>query len=366
MNSSILKKYADLLVHYSLDIQPGDKLFIQTTTLAEPLVREVFRTAIKAGAHVEYQLEFSEAHKIKIDNSEEKQLNQPPVLYAHAMEHFDAYLKIMAPHNLIENQNIDTQKQRKHKETLKPITEHYYKRTANGSLKRTLCLYPTQAGAQMAGMSLEEYSHFVFNACHLFNEDPKTSWLHIRKEQQNIVDYLNKVDKVQYITKGTDIQFSVKGRKWINSDGRTNMPSGEVFTGPIEDSVNGTVYFSLPSVFEGHIVKGITLRVKDGKIIDWKAEEGQELLDDIFKVPGANYFGEVAIGTNYNIQQATKNILFDEKIGGTIHMAVGQSYFQTGAKNKSIIHWDMITDMTQGGQILADGKLIYENGKFLI
>lgn len=365
MNLSIIEKYADLLVNYSLNIQSGEKLFIESTTLAEPLVREVFRKATQKGALVEYQLAFSEENKIRLDNSEPEQLKHIPVLYNHAMEHFDAYLKIMAPHNLVEIKNLDAEKRNIQKKALKPTLEQYYQRMANGSLKRSLCLFPTQAGAQMTGMSLEEYSKFVFNACHLYNEHPENSWLSIRKNQQTIVDFLNKTEKIRYVAPNTDISFSVKGRQWINSDGRSNMPSGEVFTGPVEDTVNGDVYFSLPSVFEGQIVKGVKLKVKDGKVIEWTADEGKDFLDKIFNIPGANYFGEVAIGTNYNIKKSTYNILFDEKIGGTIHMAVGQSYAQTGGKNNSIVHWDMITDMTKGGQIFADGKLIYENGKFL-
>lgn len=366
MNASILEKYANLLVDYCLDIKQGNKLYISSSTAGEPLVKEVYRAAVKRGAIVEYNLSFSEESRIKMKYAEGDQLTHQPVLHAHAMENFDAYLAIRAPHNLVENHDIDKEKMKIRTAAMKSMSDNYFRRTADGSMVRSLCQYPTQASAQMAGMSLEEYSEFVFNACRLYDEDPKASWLKVREDQQHIVDYLNKVDKIQYITNGTDISFRVKDRIWINSDGRTNMPSGEVFTGPIEDSVNGTVHFNFPSVYSSRPVKGITLNVKDGKVENWKAEEGQELLDEIFEIPGARYFGEVAIGTNYNIQKATKNILFDEKIGGTIHMAVGQSYLQTGANNQSAIHWDMITDMSHGGQIIADNKLIYENGKFLI
>ena len=215
-------------------------------------------------------------------------------------------------------------------------------------------------------MSLEEYQDFVYNACHLSAEDPAATWRKVREMQQGITDYLNHSDQIRYINKRSDISFSVKGRTWINSDGKANMPSGEVFTGPIEDSVNGHIYFNYPIVYMGHEVEGVTLHVKEGKVVQWEAEKGQHFLDEIFKIDGARYFGEVAIGTNYNIRQITKNILFDEKIGGSVHMAIGQSYKQTGGKNQSPIHWDMITDMKDGGQIWADGKLIYQNGHFLI
>jgi aminopeptidase len=162
------------------------------------------------------------------------------------------------------------------------------------------------------------------------------------------------------------MSFSVKGRKWINSDGRANMPSGEVFSAPIEDSVNGWAYFSYPTIYMGKDVEGVRLEVKDGEVVKWSAEKGQDVLDKVFSVEGARRWGEVAVGTNMNIQRTTRNILFDEKIGGSIHMAVGQSYKQCGGKNESAVHWDMITDMRDGGEIIADGEVIYRNGAFVI
>jgi aminopeptidase len=264
---------------------------------------------------------------------------------------------------------VDALKRKKRTEALSGINNTYFERTAKrnepGGLKRCLCQYPTQASAQAANMSLEEYDYFVFNACHLYSENAAAEWLKIRKNQQRIKDYLDKVKHVRYKADHTDISFNVDGRVWINSDGQTNMPSGEVFSAPVEDSVNGKVHFTFPSIYMGKDVKGITLWVENGKLVKWDAEQGKELLDHVFEIPGANYFGEVAIGTNYNIQQSTRNILFDEKIGGTIHMAVGQSYKQCGGKNQSAIHWDMITDMSESGEIYADGKLIYEKGKFI-
>lgn len=362
---SVLKKYAQLLVHYCLELKPGEKLFVSTTTLAEPLVRELYREATKAGALVEVDMAFREKSRLFLDNANEEQLMYVSPFKKLAMETFDAYLVIRAPFNLKENQSVDADKMKKRSKASKEISAVYFERTANGSMKRSLCQYPTQASAQEAGMSLEEYQDFVFNACNLMAEDPRSEWLKVRERQQKVVDHLNTVDTVRYKNAKTDISFAVKGRTWINSDGRTNMPSGEVFTGPIEDSVNGFVHFDFPSIYSGHEVRDITLEVKDGKVVKWQAGHGQVFLDKIMEIDGARFFGEVAIGTNYSIQKATKNILFDEKIGGTIHMAIGQSYKQTGGTNQSSIHWDMIADMRDGGQIYTDGKLIYENGKFL-
>jgi len=241
----------------------------------------------------------------------------------------------------------------------------YFDRLGSGRLKRSLCQYPTEAAAMKAGMSLSEYKSFVYKACHLYEADPMKAWLQVRKTQQAMVDRLSLASKFRYVGPQTDISFSTKGRKWINSDGRNNMPSGEVFTSPVEDSVEGFIYFSYPSSYMGNNVEGVTLKVKNGMVVEWTAEKGMGFLDKIFSLDGSRQFGEAAIGTNMNIQKTSGNILFDEKIGGSVHMALGQSYSQTGGKNKSSIHWDLITDMKNGGQIFADEVLVYENGCFI-
>jgi aminopeptidase len=251
-------------------------------------------------------------------------------------------------------------------EATKAVNKAYFERTASGAMRRSLCQFPTQAGAQEAGMSLREYEQFVYSACRLDEDDPVAAWLEVRKEQQRYVDRLNVCNDIHYKSADVDIRFSCKGRTWINSDGKANMPSGEVFTGPIEDSVNGRVKFTYPAIVMGNEVEGVELTVKDGRVERWSAKRGQDLLDHIFTLDGARYFGEVAVGTNYRIQRFTKNILFDEKIGGTIHMAIGQSYIQTGGKNQSPIHIDLIADMKNGGEITADGEVIYRDGKFVI
>jgi len=362
---TIHQKYAQLLIHYCLDLQPGQKLYVKSTTLAEPLLRELYREGLRVGAHVVIDMSFREQSRIFLQEADGNQLEYVSPAIEAAMKDFDAYLVVRAPHNLKEEQNVDRDKQKTRQTATKWLSDLYFSRTADGSLTRSLCQYPTSAGAQEAGMSLEEYEYFIYNACKLYEDDPRAAWLQVRKRQQAVVDYLNNAEHIRYHCGKTDISFSVKGRTWINSDGRTNMPSGEVFSGPVEDSVQGTVYFNYPSIFMGTEVRGITLQVEKGEVVAWSAEQGEHILNKVFEVDGARHFGEVAIGTNYSIQQPTKNILFDEKIGGTIHMAVGQSYKQTGGINESAIHWDMITDMKDGGRIYVDGELAYENGQFL-
>ncbi|MFN0015730.1 MAG: aminopeptidase [Saprospiraceae bacterium] len=365
--TSIHSKYASLLTNYCLRVKPGDKIFIATTTLAEPLVREVYREALAAGAAlVEVDLAFRERERILLEHGSNDALRTPPVLNKLAMETFDCYLNIRAPFNLREMQSAPADRSGIRQETLKPINKAYFERIADKSLRRNLCQYPTDAAAQEAGMSLTEYEQFVYGACKLFDDDPVQAWLRVRADQQRIVDHLNGCSAMRYVTEGTDISFSTQGRTWINSDGQNNMPSGEVFTSPIEDSVNGVVRFSYPALYQGHEVEDATLWVKNGLIEKWEARRGQDFLDRIFQMPGTRRFGEAAIGTNYDITRITKNILFDEKIGGSVHMAIGQSYLQCGGKNESSVHWDMITDMTKGGEVWADGALIYRDGKFLI
>lgn len=363
----MLAKYAQLLVRYCLSIKEGERLYVSTTTLAEPLVREVWREALRAGAIVEVDMAFREKGRILYAEANDAQLQYISPIYRQAMEEFDCYLNIMAPFNLREDQNAESGRIAVRREAMKELSKTYFERTAVKALKRNLCQYPTLANAQEAGMSLEEYEQFVFGACRLFEEDPATAWLEVRQLQQHIVDFLNKKESVRYLGEGIDISFSTKGRTWINSDGQTNMPSGEVYTSPVEDSVNGTIHFTYPIVYAGHLVEGVTLWVRNGQVEKWEAKRGKEMLDNVFNnVVGARHFGEAAIGTNYMIDRFTKNILFDEKIGGTVHMAIGQSYLQTGGKNQSAIHWDMIADMKNGGQIFADGEKIYEGGKFLL
>lgn len=363
---NVLEKYAQLLVHYCLEIKAGDKFYISSTTLAEPLVREVFRIATRAGALVEIDLSIREQNRIFLKEAKSDQLKHVSPLYKMAMEEFDAFLAIRAPFNLREDQNNNAENGKIRQEALKPVLKSYFERTATRDLKRNLCQYPTLASAQEAGMSLEEYEHFVFKACCLFDDDPVESWLEVRRRQQSIVDRLNACTEVHYKGNDIDIKFRTKGRKWINSDGQTNMPSGEVYTSPEEDSVNGVVRFNYPSIYMGHEVEDVTLWVKDGWIEKWEARRGKDFLDRIFQMEGTRRFGEAAIGTNSKIDRFTKNILFDEKIGGTIHMAIGQSYLQAGGQNQSSVHWDMIADMKNGGEIFANGEKIYQNGQFLV
>ena len=365
MMKNILDKYAELLVKYCLELKAGDRLYVRTTTAAEPLLIPLYQQVLEAGAVMDVQFRFREQYRLLMNHGNEFQVTHINPLYETAVQDYDAFLSIMAPFNLREDQNANTESAKIRGKSMKALTELYFQRTGSRDLRRSLCLFPTQASAQKAGMSLAEYEQFVYQACKLYDDNPIESWKALGRQQQKIVDFLNQREEFHYLGDNIDIRFSTKGRTWINSDGKNNMPSGEVYTSPVENGVNGHIHFSFPGYHMGNEVEGVTLYVKDGWIERWEATRGKAFLDKIFAMEGTRRFGEAAIGTNYGIDRLTGNILFDEKIGGTVHMAIGQSYHQAGGKNSSSVHWDMITDMTKEGAIFADGEKIYEKGRFL-
>jgi aminopeptidase len=235
-------------------------------------------------------------------------------------------------------------------------------------LSWTLTLYPTDAYAQDAGLSTEEFTEFVFEACKINADDPVATWREIGARQQVLTDWLNAGKREIHVTgPDTDLTVGVTGRTWINCDGTNNFPDGEIFTGPVETEVNGHIRFSYPVVTQGREIQDIRLTFKDGIVTDaTAATEEAFLVKTLDTDPGARRLGEFAFGTNFDIQQFSKNILFDEKIGGTIHMAVGLGYPETGSVNQSAVHWDMICDLRQSGRVTVDGELFMENGTYLL
>lgn len=316
-----------------------------------------------AGGHLEYSLSVEGESASMRDLSSEEQFAYLPTLYRTAINEFEAYINIRAPFSLREDSPAPALLDAR-RAAMEPLLKTYFDRTADRRLKRSLCVFPCPALANEADMSLEEYTDFVAKATKINQPDPEAAWLEVRRRQQAVVDHLNSCTSFRYVNEKSDITFTTNGRTWINSDGQTNMPSGEVYTSPEENSVDGHIYFNYPAIRNGKVVQGVTLKVEGGEIVKWEAESGQDVLDETFEIPGTRRFGEAAIGTNYTIDRFSKNILFDEKIGGTVHMAIGQSYAQAGGKNESTVHWDMISDMKNGGIIYADGREIYRDGRF--
>jgi aminopeptidase len=363
---TLYQKYARLLLHYSLRLKKGDKLLIMSSYLAEGLLREVYREALSIGAYPEFNISINGTEKIFYDFAGDEQLKyvRPTIKYVY--ENYEAILRIEAPFNLKELENVDPTKKQIVSTGRAEIFKTILKRSAEGTLNWNLCVFPTDAAAQECAMSKSEYEKFVYSACFLNEADPIVKWRQLDKNQQRITDYLMTKNIVRYVSKDIDISFSTQDRKWISDAGRRNMPDGEVFTSPVEDSVNGKVRFSYPGFYLGQEIEDISLEVKDGVVIKWDAKKGRALLDKIMEIPGARQFGEAAVGTNTGIKKFTKNMLFDEKLAGTIHMALGASIPETGGKNESAIHWDMLADMNDGGEIYADSELIYKNGRFII
>jgi len=228
-----------------------------------------------------------------------------------------------------------------------------------------LTLFPTQALAQESEMGLEAYEEFVFEAMALNEDEPVRFWREKAEEQGRLIERLEQAREVRIVGPETDLTLSVEGRKFLNGDGRHNMPCGEVFTGPVEDSANGSVYFGVPAAVAGREVSGVRFRFEEGRVVEAGAEKGEEYLHSMLDADeGARYLGELGIGTNYGIRRATRNILFDEKLGGTVHLAIGRSYEKTGGKNDSSVHWDLICDLREGGELYADGELLQSDGKF--
>lgn len=364
MSPSRLAAYAHLLVNYCVELKAGERLFVNSTTLAAPLIAALQKAVLQAGGHLEYHLAVPGQEAALAELASEEQYAYVPLLYREAIEHFAAYLNIRAPFDLRQATAAPPLRAAR-RAAMAPVLKTYFERTADRRLKRSLCVYPCPALAEEAGMSLADYTDFVAAATRIDEADPRAAWLGVRRRQQAVVDHLNTCTHFRYVNARTDITFTTRGRRWINSDGQTNMPSGEVYTSPEEDSAEGHIYFDYPAIHNGQTVRGVTLHVVGGEIQSWTAEEGQEVLDETFALPGTRRFGEAAIGTNYTIDRFTKNILFDEKIGGTVHLAIGQSYAQAGGKNESTVHWDMIADMTKGGVIYADGTEIYRDGQFI-
>lgn len=363
---TVYEKYAELLVQYSLELRRGERLLITSTYQAEPLIREVFREALLAGAHPETRITINGLAGLLYGYGSDEQLRYVSPMFLHAVENYQAFLTIKAPFNTRELQSVDPAKKRTVSSAESDLWRIYKQRTAAGSLKWSLCEFPTDAQAQECGMGLKEYEAFVFSACFLDSEDPYARWRDVHDSQQRVVDFLNTKKRIRFKSEDIDISFSTAGRIWINSDGRHNMPSGEVFTSPVENSVEGYVRFSYPGIYMGQEIEDVRLEVRQGKIERWEAAKGKELLDKILEIPGANRFGEAAVGTNKGINRFTRNMLFDEKICGTIHMALGSSYGETGGKNESSIHWDLLADMSTDGTISADGAVVYEHGAFII
>ena len=361
------QRLANLLVNYSTDVQAGEWVGILGDVNALPVLRQVHRAVVEAGGHPMLMLSDETMTRDFIRHASDEQIQWlNPALHQY-YENADVYIRVGAPQNTRAMSNISGKRVQQIRAAQREFLDIRLSRAARGDFKWVGTLFPTQALAQEANMSLEEYEDFVYGACFCDHDDPAAEWQKLSDMQQKKVDYL--ADKREVVCKGpnVDLRLSIDGRTFINSDGHKNMPSGEIFTSPVEDSVSGWVRFTYPSIVSGRAVSGIELTFEDGKVVEASAEQNEELLyAQLDTDEGSRYLGEFAIGTNFGIQQFTGSILYDEKIGGTIHMAIGKGYPETGSKNDSAVHWDMICDMRDDSEIHVDGELFYKNGAFVV
>ena len=357
-----IKKLAQVLVHYSLEIQPKWKFAISTTPLAEPLALAIYEEALVAGAYPYLLLDFQQTWELFYKKASEDQLQFISPIAKLVTETFDARISIGADYNTRSLSGVDPRRMSMRSKAWRPLTQTFFDRAAKRELRWCTTDYPTNAFAQEADMSLADYEDFVFNAGKLNEPDPVAAWQEEGRRQRVLVDWLTGRDQVAIKGKDVDLTMSIKDRVFIPCDGHENFPDGEIFTGPVEDSVNGWVRFGYPAIYGGQEVVDIELWFENGRVVKEQASKGGALLTSLLNTDsGSRYLGELGIGTNYNIPCFTKNMLFDEKLGGTIHMAIGAGYPESGSKNESGVHWDMLCDMKEG-EITVDDELFYQNG----
>jgi aminopeptidase len=367
-----VEKFAQILVNYSARIKAGDRVLIEATTQAEPLVRAIYLEVLKAGGHpvplVQLPDMFFPGHEdLLLTHGSEAQLDFVPPLHKLAYDQFESRIRVHSTTNTRSQGSLDTTRSQRRNKPAGAITEAQMRRGAEGALKWVTTLFPTEAYAQDAEMTFAQYEDFVYRAVHANEDDPVAFWKKVEKDQEAAVKFMEGKNQVVLRGPNVDLTLSVKGRKFNNSCGLHNMPDGEIYTGPVEDSVNGWVRFTYPAIYGGVAVEGAELTFSNGRLSKVTAAKNQDyLLKMVETDAGSRYLGEFAIGTNFEINKFTGQILFDEKIGGSFHMALGAGYPETGSKNKSAIHWDFICDMRTDSEILVDGELFYKNGKFMI
>ena len=367
MINTFYEKLAKLAVNYSLQVKEGDRIYIAGPTLAKELFQALYAEVLKAGGHPMLHPMIEGTQELLFKYASEKQLVYVDPIVKQILTDFDAYVEITADYNTRKLSLIDPKLISKSRGAKREVLEILIERIGKKELNYLVLPFPCNSFAQEANMDLFSYFQLIQKALFLDKEDPVKQWLDIERQQEVFCKFLNNADKIHVIGEDTDLTLSVKGRIWVNCCGRLNLPDGEVFTGPIEDSVNGHIRFTYPGIYQGIEIENIYLEFKDGKIINATAGKGENLLQEILTIENADKLGEFAIGTNYGITQFMKNMLFDEKIGGTLHCALGAGLEETGSKNKSAIHWDILKDMKQpGSKIIADGKTIYEEGQWKI
>lgn len=368
-----LQRLAKVLAHYSLGLRKGDRVAIRTEPLAAPLLLELIREALRAGAHPEYFISIPGAMEIMFQEASDEQLRYIPAAQRTVVEEYEAAITIIAAENTKAMSGINPERMAVKQQAMSAMSATQLKRTnpddryAPGSLRWNGVLFPTNASAQDAQMSLADFEDFVYRAYFLDEEDPVACWQELSKQQERIVQWLKGKHTVHLRGQDTDLTFSIEGRSFINDDAHYNMPGGEFFTGPVETTANGFIRYSFPATFQGRSIEDVRLRFENGVVVEARAAQGQDFLDQMLSLDeGARRLGEFAFGNNKNVDRCIKHTLFDEKMGGTVHLALGASIPQTGGVNQSALHWDMVCDLRNGSEVRVDSELFSKDGHFVV
>lgn len=362
-------RLADVLVNYSMQPEPGELVALQGSPLAGPLILALVERVLAAGAYPLPVVSLPGVDELLLKHGNDDQLSYVTPVQRAVIEESGSSLSIISEPNTRRLSGVDPARQRLVSVARKDLMQRFMERSAEGELDWCVTLFPTEAHAQDADMSLTDFSDFVHRACHVDepDDDPVAFWQEASKEQQRLIDWLTPKAEVEIVGPDTELRFSVAGRCWENADGRKNFPDGEIFTAPIEDSVEGTIRYSYPAITGGREVEDIRLWFEGGRVVKATAGRNDEFLQQMLDSDeGARRIGEFAFGTNFGIDRFTRNILFDEKIGGTIHIALGSGYPETGSTNQSAIHWDMICDLRDGGRVTVDGQPFLVDGKYVV
>ena len=350
------KELADILVNYSTKVQPRERVMIAMVELeAYPLTHAVYEAAIKARAYPQVQFLSETLRHSIIKYGNQEQVSWAPEIEAYGMEWADVYFGLRGAHNLYEHADISAEVLAANQKVMGKVSTMRWEKT-----RWCLVRVPNEAFAQQAETGLETITDMFFDACLLDWESQAKAW-------QRIAQRLEQGSQVRIVGKETDLSFSVAERKWLTLDGRLNMPGGEIFTAPVNSTLNGHMYFEFPGVFGGRLMHDMRLSWKDGRLVEATASSNQDYLHKIIETDaGASQLGEFGIGVNPKLTHFCKDILIDEKIGGTVHIALGRAYPECGGKNVSAIHWDIVKDLRQEGTVYLDGQAALENSEFLI
>ena len=362
-----LTNLADILVNYSIQVKPGDWVYLLGEVITLPLVVEIQRKVLAAGGHLEVLLNSDDLVEDLLSMGNEDQIRWLSPGLLQAAGGADALISLGGTSNTRNLASADPARQAIRAEPLGKLSAEILGRAQKGEARWVTTNYPCPALAQQADMSLRDYEDFIYQATYASHPDPVREWERIQEEQARLVDWLAGKEKIRVRGPYIDISLSIEGRSFINASGQNNMPDGEIFTSPVEESAEGWVRYTYPAIHGGRQVDGVELHFEQGRVVKATADKNEAYLLQMIDIDAAaRYLGEFAIGTNQYIQRFTGSTLYDEKIGGTIHMALGFGFKEAGGHNESALHWDMVCDMRQDSEIRVDGELFYKDGKFQV